>query len=278
MVKNIGFSIYFPLKLGFRLEALTQQFRHASKSFGIHHLSSSLRKDLEIKVLKTFEIAEKFIDTSIMESILLIGACSAVDALGKMLTSFKYINKCTTWGSLGRVATEEMENSSVIPVCEDSSPSVRRSVHFPKVSTISVLHKSSSSYSTSTTSTSSTFSKDGNEGDSNHISNSSPVRRKTSHTSITIENFVEVEVAPMSYYQTPPIGISSPPLQQLRQDYKTNDQTKLRHRFLGHTKRQRRVRRLLAEDVAHRQKRSETILDQKRHEVPCREIYIVKIH
>lgn len=64
-----------------------------------------------------------------------------------------------------------------------------------------------------------------------------------------------------------------PPEQQLRQRqrqhqrYELNDRQTQRHRFLGHTQRKRRVRKLLAEDIAHRQRRSEAGLDQERRRV-----------
>lgn len=201
-----------------------------------------------------------------MESILLLGACSAVDALGKILTS-----SCTClsrgapgsfWG--GRAGVE-LDDTSVVPVCDDSSPSsdgslIQRNVHFSQVSTISILHKSESSHSAATTSTRSTFSAYDYEVENEYIysNNAMPTNIKTFH-SPSREAFETVMAGPSSNRATPlPEGLK-PSRQQQR---KSKDRHEQRHRCLGHTKRKQRVRKLLAEEVANRKRKSERSFDR----------------
>ncbi len=198
-----------------------------------------------------------------MESILLIGACSAVDTLGKILTS-----SCTCFGRgapgsfWGGRAGVELDNTSVVPVCDDSSPSegslIRRNVHFSQVSTISVLHKSESSHSAATTSTRSTFSAYDYEVENDHLYtyNAMPTKIKTFHAP-SREEFDPL--APSSSRDTQsPEGFKL----SRQQHRRSKDRHEQRHRCLGHSKRKQRVRKLLAEEVANRKRKSERKFDR----------------
>ena len=196
----------------------------------------------------------------------MIGACSAVDALGKILTSsctcFSRGAPGSFWGERSGV---ELDNTSVVPVCDDSSPSsdgslIQRNVHFSQVSTISILHKSESSHSAATTSTRSTFSAYDYEVENDHLYtyNAIPTKIKTVH-SPSREEFGAVMVGPCSNRATlSPEGLKFPRQQQR----KSKDRHEQRHRCLGHTKRKQRVRKLLAEEVANRKLKSERNFDR----------------
>ena len=193
-----------------------------------------------------------------------------------MLASCTCFHKSTTEGFWGRGPIAETENASVVPVCDDSSPSsrstqIRRNVRFSKTSTktISMLHKSTSSDSVTTTSTSSSISIDDNRVASDHLDISSSLPTKTKiFASSSSEKSVEVKITTSSYNPNRSReGITPSPQQQLQQQQQLKDRQTQRHRFLGHTKRKLRVRKLLAEDIAHRQRRLETKFDGERHEV-----------
>ena len=211
-----------------------------------------------------------------MESILLIGGCSVVDVLGNMLASCTCFDKNTTEGFWGKGPIAETDNASVVPVCDDSSPSsdssqMRRNVRFSQTSTnnISIFYKSTSPDSVTTTSTSSTISINGNRVASDHldISRSLPTKMKTFGSSSS-EEFAEIEITTSSYNPNRSRREIIPsPQQKLQQQQQLKDRQAQRHRSLGHTKRKLRVRKLLAEDIAHRQRRLETKLDRERHEV-----------
>jgi len=201
-----------------------------------------------------------------MESILLFGVCSAVDALGNMLFRCTCFPKDSTESSRGRELVGEIDNASVVQVRNYSSPSsdtsqIRRNVHFSHKSAVSIIHKSPSCNSPTTTSTCSTFSIYGNSAASDlKISDSLPIPTLRSSSS---REFVEVELATSSNNPALSLqGSRSPlPQQQLQLDHQQQDRHAQRYQFLGHTRRKRKVRKLLVEDIVHRQGRLETIPD-----------------
>mmetsp|Transcript_14971 Transcript_14971/g.34718 ORF Transcript_14971/g.34718 Transcript_14971/m.34718 type:complete len:198 (-) Transcript_14971:729-1322(-) len=194
-----------------------------------------------------------------MESILLVGAFSVVDALGKMLISYSCFRKCSTDLLWKKGAAGEADNASIVPLCDESSPSNSSKIQWnvsSQISTITIVHKSSLSRSVSTDSTHSTFNTDEdsthstfNIHEGNLVSGNLDVPSRLSLEMNTIfsgkgEEFVEVKLATSQYYP------NSTQLQQGK-----NGKSK-RHRLLGHTKRKQRVRKLVAEDIAYRQRRS----------------------
>ena len=198
-----------------------------------------------------------------MESILFIGVCSAVDTLGKILLSCTCSDKSATPGFWGGAAAIEIDNASVVPVCEKlSSPShdsskVHRNVQFSKMPTTGIMQKSLSLRSAATTSTCSTFSMNDNESSSEYldIPYLLPVKIKTCCSS-SREEFVEVKIARE--------GSQTLQRQQRRcQRAQLEDRQTRRHQFLGHTKRKRRVRQLLTEDIINRHYASKTPLTAK---------------
>ena len=194
-----------------------------------------------------------------MESFLLVGAYSFVDALGKMLISCSCLHKGSTDVFWKRDSVAEVDNASVVPVYDDSSPlsnssKIRMNLS-QQISTISIIHKSTHSRSTSTISTHSTFHIDECNRSSGHLDIPSRLSLEmNTFCSDKSEEFVEVKIASLPYYSNP-----------RRQQQEKDGQTK-RHSFLGRTKRKHRVRKLLAEDVAHRQSRSGRTCDREKHE------------
>ena len=205
-----------------------------------------------------------------IESILLIGASSAVEALARVMFT------TSTSDDIGAIEASseeiaELDKASIVPAC-DASPllpngsQIRRSVRFSQILTSNIIPVSPSSTSTSTTTTASSDmdEEDGviNLCDSSHSG--------TSFLSSSIEKFIEVETAALGA----PDPIYSPPALPGRLRIPTQRQQQQqpqRHRFLGHTKRRRRVQKLLIEDIAHRQRRWEELLDRERHKAAAEE-------
>lgn len=195
-----------------------------------------------------------------MESILLIGACSAVDVLGKMLTSCSCFQRSTSspGGIWDKRAGTDIENASVAPVCDNSFPSsdsslVERSMQFSQISTINVAHRSPCPDSVVTISSPSICSIDDNEVSCDYYNRSTttPMNIKTFCSSLGDE-FIEVKLGD-SINSTKSFTISAhepqPRRRQSRQHYQSTDRDSQRHRFLGHTTRKRRVRQLLTKEL-----------------------------
>ena len=199
-----------------------------------------------------------------MESIVLIGAYSAADVLAKMMTSCACFQSGSSGYFWGEKASVEMDNSSVVPVCDDSSLSldsspIQRNVHFSQISNINALHNVTISNSTSTESTRSSFSIDDYEIARYHYYIFTSSLTKTSSD----EEFIEVKLGTCSNHAKPSLRrMNYLKQRQSRQRQQSNNRQAQRHRFLGHTKRKQRVQKLLAEDVAHRQRKSEKKIDQ----------------
>lgn len=210
-----------------------------------------------------------------MESILLFGAYSAVDMLGKMLTTCSCFQGCTrtTYGMWDKRGEVEMDNMSIAPVCDNSSQSsdlslVQQKANLAQTSTINVSHKSACPSSVVTTSTRSTFSIKDNEVSSDHylkMSTSIPIKIKAFHLTAG-EEFIEVRLRTSSNSGKPSMR-QAPELQQRRrrsrQQYNLTGRDAQRHQFIGHTKRNQKVRQLLADEIATRRRRSEGNHDQE---------------
>ncbi len=187
-----------------------------------------------------------------MESILLIGACSAVDVLGKMLTTCSCFQRSTSTanGIWDKRAGTDMENVSVAPVCDNSFPSSNSSL---VQRNINVAHRSLCPDSVVTVSSSSICSIEDNGVSCDHYTRSTtmPTKVKTFYSSVGDE-FIEVKLG-TSPNSTKSFTIQANELQQRRrqsrQQYRSTDREAQRHRFLGHTTRKRRVRQLLAEEL-----------------------------
>jgi len=163
------------------------------------------------------------------------------------------------WGGV------EIDETSVVPVCNNSSPStnsneIERNVHFSQVSTINIVHKSSSSHSSATTSTRSTFSAYDHELENDHLNVSStmPTKIETLHT-ISSDEIHTVNMESSSNHGMPSVSTFA---QQRQQQHQWKNRHAQRHQILGHKKRKQRVRKLLAKDLANRQRRSVTNFDQ----------------
>ena len=200
----------------------------------------------------------------------MVGACSAVDALGRMLFSSTCLSKSAAENSWGTGSVLELDNASVVPVCDDSRVSsdtgkARRNVRFSEISTI--LSTSPSSASAGTASTRSSHISFDNDELFYRFHVSHPLPSSDVSLSSSIEEFIEIEVAASSCSSTSRLRLNSEKYEH--QDRDQEHQRKQRHpkrnRFLGHSKRKQRVRQILKEDIAHRKRRSEKILDLKRY-------------
>eukprot|EP00537_Pseudo-nitzschia_pungens_P001808 CAMPEP_0172373098 /NCGR_PEP_ID=MMETSP1060-20121228/50269_1 /TAXON_ID=37318 /ORGANISM="Pseudo-nitzschia pungens, Strain cf. cingulata" /LENGTH=251 /DNA_ID=CAMNT_0013099309 /DNA_START=224 /DNA_END=979 /DNA_ORIENTATION=+ len=236
-----------------------------------------------------------------MEAILLFGACSAAESLGRMLFTIalgsssdpcalrRNDSSCSSEAEFG--PDPRVDEISVVPVCDDdrgddnSSPwrimasnssgrRQRRSVRFSKPSTIDtiVIPLSSSCASTYDSTTSASAS-------SHRTSMISPDRTTTICSSFDTHDEIgmsDLFVAESSLPSTPAIEVSlgldtsfssssssvefSNSVSSLSQQYASRRALD-RHRCLGHTKRIRRVRTLLKDDFAHRQRIRESLID-----------------
>ncbi len=172
---------------------------------------------------------------------------------------------CLSRGSSGSFwGGVEIDDTSVVPVCDDYSPSsksnqIERNVHFSKFSTINIVHKSSSSHSSATTSTRSTFSAYEHELENDFLNTSStmPTKIKTFHTTSS-EDIDAVNTESFSNNEMPSVTTFAHQRQQLQWRSRNSQ----RHRVLGHKKRKQRVRKLLAKDLSNRQRKSVTNFDQ----------------
>ena len=194
-----------------------------------------------------------------MESILLIGACSAVDVLGKMLTSCSCFQRSTSspGGIWDKRAGTDMENVSVAPVCDNSFPSsdsslVERKMQSLQISTIKVAHRSPCPDSVVTVSSRSICSIEDNEVSCDHYNRSTDTMNIKTFCSSLGDEFIEVKLGD-SINSTNSFTISAHEPQvrrrQSRQHYQLTDRDSQRHRFLGHTTRKRRVRQLLTKEL-----------------------------
>lgn len=166
-----------------------------------------------------------------------------------------------------------MDNMSIAPVCDNSSRSsdlclVQRNANLTQTSTINVSHNSTCPSSVVTTSTRSTFSIKDNEVASDHylhMSNSIPMKIKAFHSTAG-EEFIEVKLGNSSNSGKSSMR-QAPELQQRRQrsrqQYNLTGRAAQRHQFIGHTKRNQKVRQLLADEIATRRRRSEGNHDQE---------------